>query len=85
MFFDGRIEEQCECVPESDTAAPLAGLPVRQALARFEEQSLRSGFASETLVLHRIVQAEVNRFPEIGVLFIDTVQNGTLRHSRIIF
>ena len=26
-------------------------------------------YASETLVLHRIVQAEVNRFPEIGVLF----------------
>ena len=37
-----------------DTAAPLAGLPVRQALARFEEQSLRSGLW-ETLVLHRIV------------------------------
>ena len=26
-------------------------------------------YASETLVLHRIVHAEVNRFPEIGVLF----------------
>jgi len=67
--FAGRIEEQYEPVLENDPAAPLAGLPVREALTRFGEQSLRTVYASETLALHRIVLAEVNRFPELRVLF----------------
>lgn len=68
-LFAGLIEEQCERVLEHDPAAPLAGLPVREALTHFGERLLRTVYARETLALHRIVLAEVNRFPELGILF----------------
>lgn len=68
-LFAGLIEEQCERVLEQDPAAPLAGLPVREALTRFGERLLDTVYAPETLALHRIVLAEVNRFPELGILF----------------
>ncbi|MGB0629345.1 MAG: TetR/AcrR family transcriptional regulator [Alphaproteobacteria bacterium] len=68
-LFAGLIEEQCERILEHDPAAPLAGLPVREALSRFGERLLKTVYAPETLALHRIVLAEVNRFPELGILF----------------
>ena len=68
-LFAGLIEEQCERILEQDPAAPLAGLPVREALTRFGQRLLDTVYAPETLALHRIVLAEVNRFPELGILF----------------
>ena len=68
-LFAGLIEAQCERILEQDPAVPLAGLPVREGLTRFGERLLATVFAPETLALHRIVLAEVNRFPELGILF----------------
>ncbi|MEE2997146.1 MAG: TetR/AcrR family transcriptional regulator [Pseudomonadota bacterium] len=68
-LFAGLIEEQCERILEQDPAAPLGGLPLREALVRFGERLLNTVYAPETLALHRIVLAELQRFPELGVLF----------------
>ena len=68
-LFAGLIEEQCERILEQDPAVPLGGLPLREALVRFGERLLNTVYAPETLALHRIVLAELQRFPELGVLF----------------
>ncbi len=68
-LFAGLIEEQCERIIEQDPTAPLRGLPLRESLFHFGERLLKTVYAPETLSLHRIVMAEVQRFPELGMLF----------------
>lgn len=68
-LFEGLIGAMCERVLERDPEAPLDNLPPQQALSRFARQLLRTVYAPETLALHRIVLAEVTRFPELGILF----------------
>ena len=68
-LFAGLIEASCEKILERDPSAPLEGLPLKSALTRFGRQLLETVYAPETLALHRIVIAEANRFPALGVLF----------------
>jgi TetR/AcrR family transcriptional regulator, mexJK operon transcriptional repressor len=68
-LFAGLIEESCAKILQQDPAVPLEGLAPREALRRFGMQLLETVYAPETLALHRIVLAEVNRFPELGRLF----------------
>lgn len=68
-LFAGLIEEQCERILERDPAAPLETLPPEEALTRFARQLLRTVYDRDTLALHRVVLAEVGRFPELGELF----------------
>ena len=68
-LFAGLIEESCAKILQQDPGVPLEGLAPREALRRFGMQLLETVYAPETLALHRIVLAEVNRFPELGRLF----------------
>ena len=68
-LFAGLIEECCAKILKQDPGVPLEGLAPRDALRHFGTQLLETVYAPETLALHRIVLAEVNRFPELGRLF----------------
>lgn len=68
-LFEGLIAMSCERILEKDPSAPLEGLPPEEALFRFAQNLLRTVYAPETLALHRIVLAEVVRFPKLGALF----------------
>lgn len=68
-LFAGLITESCEKILQRDPGMPLEGLAPRAALRHFGRQLLDTVYAPETLALHRIVLAEVKRFPELGDLF----------------
>lgn len=68
-LFAGLITESCERILRRDPGMPLEGLAPRAALRHFGRQLLETVYAPETLALHRIVLAEVKRFPELGELF----------------
>lgn len=68
-LFAGLIEGLCARILKVDPDVPLEGLPPEQALKRFGVQLLETVYAADTLALHRIVLAEVNRFPKLGELF----------------
>ena len=68
-LFAGLIAESCEKILQRDPTVPLEGLEPRDALRHFGMQLLETVYAPETLALHRIVLAEVKRFPELGELF----------------
>ena len=63
------IEALCERIVARDPEAPVESLPPADALASFARRLLRTVYAPETLALHRVVLAEVSRFPELGRLF----------------
>lgn len=70
-LFAGLVGAQCERILARDPAVPVDGLPA-DALAGFARRLLRIVYAPETLALHRIVLAELPRFPELGRLFYES-------------
>jgi TetR/AcrR family transcriptional regulator, mexJK operon transcriptional repressor len=71
-LFAGVIEDLCEKMMDGDLAADMAGLPTADALAQFARRFIATVFDPETIVLHRIVIAEIARFPELGRLFYES-------------
>ncbi|MEX2454972.1 MAG: TetR/AcrR family transcriptional regulator [Rhodospirillaceae bacterium] len=68
-LFAGLVEAMCERILERDPAAPPESLPPADALTQFARRLLRTVYDPDTLALHRVVLAEVGRFPELGELF----------------
>jgi len=71
-LFAGLIEELCENMLAGELEAVMADLLPAEALRRFARRFIDTIFAPETIELHRVVLAEVTRFPELGRLFYES-------------
>ncbi len=71
-LFASLIGELCEEIVAPGPDLDPAGLAPADALAAFARRLLRTVYAPETLALHRLVLAEVGRFPELGRLFYES-------------
>ena len=68
LLFAGVISELCRRIVDDDLESLLELAP-REALRSFAERVVAITFAGETVELHRIVVAELRRFPKLGRLF----------------
>ena len=71
-LFTGVVAEMCDqAIADPHLPRILARLPLRAGLETFAQLSLDAIFAPESLALHRVVDAECRRFPELGRLFYE--------------
>lgn len=71
-LFRAMIEERCAEVTELVASADLSGRPAKAALTEIARRILDLALEDDMVIVMRLIVAEGQRFPELGVQFLES-------------